>query len=85
MASSRTCRADSPNGEYRCLFVASPQGADGGGQYVAQALDAYLVNPDGVQTKLGVTPVDATGATESAALSNACVEFAAWVSHRPRL
>jgi len=56
---------------------------DGGDTCVAQALDTYLVSPTGTQTKLGVTPVDGTGATEGAALSNACLEFASWVSRRP--
>lgn len=83
MASSRTCRADSPNGEYRCLFVASPIRADGRDGCGAKAIDTYLVNPDGKQTKLRVTPVEGTGVTEGAALADACSAFASWVSHQP--
>jgi hypothetical protein len=50
---------------------------------VATALDAYLVSPTGQQTKLGVTPVEGTGATEGAALSDACREFTSWVKGQP--
>ena len=54
-----------------------------GDSCIAHALDAYLVSPSGLQTKLAVTPVEGTGATEGAALEDACSAFAAWVSEQP--